>query len=80
MGIVERIVYLFGANKLYLRDAKRKILEIINNNPDSTEEEIIEMIRNIGGTKEIFIFLGIFATILMIFLLGLIYMLMQIPS
>lgn len=78
--IIERIVYLFAANKIYLWDAKRKISEIINNNSDLTEDEIIEIVKNTGDTKRIFIFLGILATIVMILLVCLLYMLMQIPS
>ena len=78
--IIERIVYLFAANKIYLWDAQQKILQIINNNPNLSEDEIVEKVKNVGGVNWIFFFLGILAILGMIFLFKILYMLSLIPS
>jgi carbon starvation protein CstA len=78
--IIERIVYLFAANKIYLWDAQQKILQIINNNPNLSEDEIVEKVKSVGGVNWIFFFLGILAILGMIFLFKILYMLSLIPS
>lgn len=45
-------VYLFTANKLYLWDVRRKVNKIISSR-DTSEEELISIVREKGGTSTV---------------------------
>ena len=59
-------IYLFSANKLYLWDVRRKVNKIMQTNENMSQEEIVAIVRQKGGTN------GLAAAIYVIIIVALI--------
>lgn len=45
------LIYLFSANKLYLWDVRRKVNKIAQTNENMSQEELVDIVRQKGGTN-----------------------------
>ncbi len=48
---IKFLAYLFFANTLYLLDVKRKVKNIMHSQIDMSEEQVIDVVREKGGTS-----------------------------
>ncbi len=44
-------IYLFSANKLYIWDVRRKVKKILSTNGNMPQEQIVNIVREKGGTS-----------------------------
>jgi hypothetical protein len=62
-------IYLFSANKLYLWDVRRKVNKILETNRNMSDDQLISLVREKGGTN------GIAAAIYVIALIAIVVIL-----
>lgn len=62
-------IYLFSANKLYLWDVKRKVNKLLENNGNISQEQLVEIAREKGGTNGLAAAIYVIAIVALIVLL-----------
>ena len=55
-------IYLFSANKLYIWDVRRKVNKILSTNGNMPQEQIVNIVREKGGTSGLAV--GIYVVVL----------------
>lgn len=73
-------VYLFSANKLYIWDVKRKVNKIIKANVDMSDDELVNLVKQKGGTNvaAAVIYVMIFILLCVLVIIGFIMVLGQL--